>query len=204
MAGTARKPRRSQEERSAGTQLRIMDATLECLIEYGYAGTTVARVAERAGVSRGAQLHHYPSKATLVAKAIEHLAARRAEEFAAKAGKVSSARERVGAALDVWFDDFDSPLFEATLELFVAARTDPEVRDHLRRLERNVSRSVRAAAPSALGPEVAASPDFERKVDMALATIRGLAVLRLIEPDRNLKRSWQYAREQLIRLLEDG
>ncbi|MDT5024109.1 MAG: hypothetical protein QOE61_535, partial [Micromonosporaceae bacterium] len=58
---TAKKARRTQEQRSAEMRVRLLDATIECLVEYGYAGTTTPRVAEKAGVTRGAQVHHFPS-----------------------------------------------------------------------------------------------------------------------------------------------
>ncbi len=51
-----------QEERSAETRRRLLDATVACLFERGYAGTTTTELARRAGVSRGAQMHHFPKK----------------------------------------------------------------------------------------------------------------------------------------------
>src|SRR5882672_9007518 len=72
--------RRTQEERSATTRALLLDATLECLTELGYARTTTTEIAERGGVSRGAQLHHFPTKAELVTEAVEHLFERRNEE----------------------------------------------------------------------------------------------------------------------------
>ena len=72
--GASSKPlRRSQDERTAQTRARVLDAVLGCLVERGYAGTTTTAVAARAGVSRGAQLHHYRTRAALVAAAVEHL-----------------------------------------------------------------------------------------------------------------------------------
>ena len=82
--------RRSQEDRSSTTRLALMRATIDCLVEYGYAGTTTRLVADRAQVSRGAQTHHFPTKRDLVAAAIEHLFDEHAREFAAAgvAGRV--------------------------------------------------------------------------------------------------------------------
>lgn len=57
---TSRSPRRTQAQRSAEMRERLLDATVACLIEYGYAATTTARVVEKAGVTKGAQLHHFP------------------------------------------------------------------------------------------------------------------------------------------------
>src|SRR4029079_3612625 len=64
-----RTPRRTQAERRNETQAAIMSATLEILIEDGYAGFSASRVAARAGVSRGAQEHYYPNKIALIGSA---------------------------------------------------------------------------------------------------------------------------------------
>src|ERR1700710_802942 len=88
-------PRRNQAERSAATRQALLDATLECLVEDGYANTTTARVAERAGVSRGAHLHHFQTRSALVAAAVEHLRVRRAEELFAAADALPPGPERI-------------------------------------------------------------------------------------------------------------
>src|SRR5436190_18849808 len=80
-AAAGRPPRRTQAERRATTRTALLDATIDCLVEEGYAGTTTTRIVERAGVSRGAQVHHFPTKAELVAEAVRHLAGKRIEEF---------------------------------------------------------------------------------------------------------------------------
>ena len=78
MATAQPKPRRrTQEERRTATRGALLDATIDCLIEYGYGGVTTTRVVERAGVSRGAQVHHFPTKAVLVSEALRHLAEKR-------------------------------------------------------------------------------------------------------------------------------
>ena len=69
--------RRSQAERSASTRAALLDATIASLVQDGYANTTTSRVAERAGVSRGAHLHHFQTRQALVAAAMERLAERR-------------------------------------------------------------------------------------------------------------------------------
>ena len=63
-------------------RLRLMEATVECLVELGWSGTSTTVVSQRAGVSRGAQLHHFPSKQALVVGAVEHLTERRRHAMA--------------------------------------------------------------------------------------------------------------------------
>src|SRR5690606_192254 len=97
------KPRPTQQQRSAATQRRLLDATGECLVEYGWSGITTTLIAQRAGVSRGAQLHHCPTKAELVLAAVTHLAERRAEEIRTEAStlKAQSLAERVDRVVDL-------------------------------------------------------------------------------------------------------
>src|SRR5271157_4688134 len=93
-------PRRSQAERSAATRDALLDATIACLVEDGYAHTTTSRVAERAGVSRGAHLHHFQTRQALLAAAMEHLAERRGENLLAAAENLPEGRERIVEGLD--------------------------------------------------------------------------------------------------------
>lgn len=66
--------RSRQADRSAGTRQALLDATVMCLVEDGYVGTTGPAIADRAGLSRGAQLHHFGTRDQLVVAAVEHLA----------------------------------------------------------------------------------------------------------------------------------
>ena len=70
---TTFKPRLKQDEKSAETRRRLLEAAICCVIEFGYANTAGSEIAERAGLSRGAQLYHFPTKEELFAKAVEHL-----------------------------------------------------------------------------------------------------------------------------------
>ena len=98
---TATAPARRQEERSRSTRQRVLEAAVECLVELGWSGTTTTVVAERAGVSRGAQLHHYRTKSALVVAAVEHLAERRAAELRAEAAALSPGGDRVARTVDL-------------------------------------------------------------------------------------------------------
>ena len=116
--------RRRQEERSRSTRLRVLEATVDCLVERGWSGTTTTVVAERAGVSRGAQLHHYRTKSALVVAAVEHLAERRAAELRAEAAALPVGGDRVTRTVDLLASLFTGPLFAAAIEVWVAARSD--------------------------------------------------------------------------------
>lgn len=197
-------PRRSQAERSSATRQALLDATIASLVEDGYANTTTSRVAERAGVSRGAHLHHFQTRQALVAEAIEHLSRRRGEELLAAADALPHGRGRVAAGLDLVWSSYASPLYQAALDLWTCARTDAELRAHLTDVERELDRQTLELARR-LFPDRADRRDFERLVEMSVATIRGLALLDTLHPgDERNRKQWAYCRAQLVRLFEDA
>ena len=179
--------RRTQAERSATMRARHLDATVETLLEDGYAGTTTTEIARRAGVSRGAQLHHFPTKAELVLTAVEHLSERRREEFVRVVATLPEGADRADAAIDHLWRIMSGPTFYAWLELMVASRTDAELRTSLvqvyARLMDTIQRTFRELFPAAVDPH----PLFEIAPAFTFALLEGLALSRILaphEPDR--------------------
>src|SRR3954466_8229620 len=196
--------RRTQAERSAATREALLDATVACLIEDGYANMTTSRVAERAGVSRGAHLHHFQTRSALVAAAIKHLSWRRGRELHAAAEDLPDGEGRVAAALDLLWTTYSSPLFAAALDLWTHARTDPELREHLVAVDRALDAETLGLARR-LFPDAAPRPDFERLVESSLATIRGLALMNMLDPaGGGSARQWPYTRDMLVRAFAEG
>ena len=188
-----------QARRRAETRSALLHATIDCLVEHGYAKTTTGRVADRAGLSRGAQLPYFRSRADLLTAAVAHLAEQRIAAFTARIGNKPASLEH---CLDALWEGHQPPIFDATLELWVAARTDPELRTHLLAVEREVGNAIAGAAASVLG-DLTRRPDFAADLAYALATIRGLALLAVSNgaSNRMLAKHWQHARAQLVTLL---
>src|ERR1700721_2250606 len=107
---------RTQAQRRAATREALVDRTSACLVEDGYAHTTTSRVAERAGVSRGAHLHHFQTRQALLAAAMERLAERRGAELLTAAEDLPEGRERLVQGLDLLWASYANPLFQAALE----------------------------------------------------------------------------------------
>jgi AcrR family transcriptional regulator len=195
-------PRRNQAERSAATREALLDATLECLVQDGYANTTTARVAERAGVSRGAHLHHFQTRDALLAAAADHLTRRRGERLLEAADALPDGADRVRRGLDLLWDSYANPLYQATLDLWTHGRTDAELREHLIPIERQLDRQTMELSRH-LFPAQAGRPDFERLVELALATIRGLVVLDTLHAGgTRAAKQWVTCRAQLVALFE--
>jgi AcrR family transcriptional regulator len=170
-----------QGERTRAMRLRLMEATVDCLVELGWAGTTTTVVSRRAGVSRGAQLHHFPSKQALVVAAVEHLTDRRRDDMRAAADELPD-DGRIRRALDLLAAQFVSPVFFAALELWVAARTDAELRESVGPLERRIGRETHAFALELLGVDEARG-DNRQLVQATLDLVRGLGLAASLSDD---------------------
>lgn len=173
--------RRTQEERSATTRAKLLDATIGCLIDLGYAATTTTVIAERAGVSRGAQLHHYPTKQDLVFAAVEHLSRRIGDELTSEAARLPANGDRLSAAVDLLWSRMSGPLFPAWFELLMASRTDQELRARLLRTDPRVSSDVRGRLKQVFGPAAADAPGWSVALEATLDVLYGLAVQRVLD-----------------------
>jgi AcrR family transcriptional regulator len=121
-------------ERSAATRKKLLDATIESLFEVGYFQTSTVAVTERAGVSRGAMLHHFPSKADLIMAASEHIVELRREIHADRLGRFATEREKFLHLIDVLWEAFQTPSGIARIEIMMGARSDPEIGPRFREL----------------------------------------------------------------------
>ena len=172
-----------QEERTRAMRARLLEATVELLVEKGYAGTSTTLVSERAGVSRGAQLHHFPTKQDLVVAAVLHVTEVRGAELAAAAENLPTGPKRTRAVLQVLGDHFTSPVFTAALELWVAARTDPDLLAEVAPLELKVGRETHRMTLDLLGADES-QPGVRELVQATLDLVRGLGLANTISDDR--------------------
>ena len=174
---------RTQQERSRATQRRLLDATVACLDRHGWSGTTTTVIAETAGVSRGAQLHHYPTKADLVLAAVEHLTEQRARELRAEAADLPAASaHRVERVVDLLAASFTGPLFHAALEVWVAARTDDALREALGPLEAKIGRELYRLTATLLDADESRT-EVRDAIQATLELLRGLGVANLLSDD---------------------
>lgn len=177
----------TQEERTRAMRQRLLEATVQCLVEHGWSGTSTTLVSQRAGVSRGAQLHHFPSKADLVIAAVEHLAVVRRDELSVAAAALPTGPGRTSAVLQMLGDHFSSDVFVAALELWVAARADAKLMAALGPLERLTGRETHKLTVAMLGADES-QPGARELVQATLDLIRGLGLANTISDDRARRR----------------
>jgi AcrR family transcriptional regulator len=133
---------RTQAQRREQTRTALLDATIECLVELGYARTSVQEICARAGVSKGAVQHHFTDKATLMAAAVEQLTTRRMAALTDFLDRVPDGADAIPAAIDLLWAGYSGDLATAATELWVAARTDPALRAAIRPVDRALGRTV--------------------------------------------------------------
>lgn len=177
--------RRSQEQRRAGSHALILDAAVQGLVEDGYAATTTVAVQARAGVSRGRLLHYFPSRDAVLVAAAQRLARERVAEMERAIARSPLGRTRGGQRLDraveLLWSTFHEPYFWAAMELWIAARTNAELREHLLPGERRLGDAIAHVVATIFGPEHSAHRDFDDLRELLFTSMRGVAVTYAID-----------------------
>ncbi len=169
--------------KSRRTRARILEAALSLFVEVGYSGTTNAAIAERAKLTRGAMLYHFPTHEDMIDAAINHIEGARAKLFdAAAAPHGPDASEQ---AIDAYWALLHEPAFVAFSELESAARTDDMLRQRLAAAQSAFDHAqvgVRFNALARAGDD----PRFQTSRDLGRFLLEGLAkgTLTYDQPER--------------------
>ena len=197
-----------QAQKSAMMRDTILDAALDCFVTIGYASTTTARIAEKAGVSRGAMLHHFPSKTELMQAAVEYLHGKLLELYSSHISKVSvdlPVDERNRKGLQGYWNYLSSDLYVAYHELCVAGRTDPEL-EHI--LEDSIARFDDAIVESnkRLFPEWSNRGElYDLAMDITKFLMEGMAVSQIVsQKEKRVSRMIDYLGDRLEEIFHEG
>lgn len=189
-------PPTTRQQQRDQTRKHLLDTTVACLVEYGYAGTTTQRIQDRAGVSRGALLHHFGSKEQLFVAAIGHIAELHLEQIKAAAKQMTPGKHAAPGMVEALRKAMSGSNFLAGLELWMAARTDSAVRSALAPSERQLGKELWTVFSQTLGTD---SPRVRMAYEALLITLRGLALTGLLR--ENDQRADEIIRARLHELL---
>ncbi|HVV13309.1 TetR/AcrR family transcriptional regulator [Amycolatopsis sp.] len=195
--------RRTQAERRTATRTALLEATVECLVDYGYRNVTSAQIATRAGVTRGAQAHYFATKAELVVAGLEYATQKIINDLRADPPHRPTEAETVMALVDKLWALHDSKTFTAVVELWLGSRTDPELRSHVGRFNKQLT----AGMSDVLGEVV---PDFLVRARgtavllMIFAAIRGVLLMSFVSSPRTVGALWSVTRGELEQLVTDA
>ncbi|MFK8031828.1 MAG: TetR/AcrR family transcriptional regulator [Gammaproteobacteria bacterium] len=196
---SAANPDSWQAQKSASTRNQIVEAAITAFVSLGYAKTTTTSISEIAGLSRGAMLHHFPSKIDIVKAAVDHLHAKRLSAFRRSVKALPADADRVKLAVESYWEHVQHPMFVAFFELAVAARTDNELKKILRPKQREFDKAWYEQALK-LFPEWEGKKDaFDLALDLTEYIMEGVAVSYLTHHAPKTKQV-----ERLLEFLENS
>ncbi|MER5839979.1 TetR/AcrR family transcriptional regulator [Streptomyces prasinus] len=170
-----------KQDRSRVTRQRLLEAAVACLAEHGWTGSTVLVVAERAGVSRGAAQHHFPTREDLFTAAVEYVAEERSTALRDLFPDGTTAGDR-RAVVTALIDLYTGPLFRAALHLWVAASNEEQLRSRVTELESRIGRESHRVAVELLAADET-RPGVRETVQGLLDMARGLGLATLLTDD---------------------
>lgn len=197
-----------QAQKSAMTRDRILDAAINCFIELGYTNVTTAKVAQAAGVSRGAMLHHFPSKTELIQAAVEYLHDKLLEDYTRRIGEIpasltGAARRRAG--IRAYWDYLNGDLFTVYNELSFACRTDPELRAILESSQQVFEQHVLECNGTLFTEWLATGDRFLLAMDVSRFMMEGMASSRLMtDREARVERLIDYLCDRLEEIFKEG
>jgi len=168
-----------QASKSAATQKATMESAIDCFVKYGYAKTTSMIIADNAGISRGAMMHHFPSKRKIVEATVEYLMQQRIENFTSDIQKLADAELRMERGIDVYWKHLHSKLFTAYHELTVAARTDPELEKIMRKATRQFEQEWLENNKKIFPEWADKGPLLDLAMDLTQFVLEGMALNKL-------------------------
>jgi len=164
--------------KSLRTRARILDSAMRLFVEIGYHAATNARIAEAAGLTRGAMLYHFPDREALVEAVVPHIQAARAKLLQSAVDDAPPGADRIDHAIDSYWGLLSQPPFVAFAELESAARTDESLRVRL-------ASAAAAFDRAQMGDHLfeliqgAEGPRFQASRDLARFLLEGLAQAQL-------------------------
>lgn len=171
----ARVGRAPQQARSRDTRQRLLDAAIDCLVDVGYAGTTTTAVLERSGVTRGSLLHQFPSRDALLLAAVDHLVTEGMRDIVVSVGEREQPAD-TRASIEALWRTFSMRYFWASIEVWMASRTDEELRERLSPSARQLGRVVDEAFAQMFGDRFADPVRLDVAQRLLITSMRGVAL----------------------------
>lgn len=174
--------------KSGVTRRRIMDGAVRCLAELGYAATTTTEVAKAADLTRAAMLYHFPSRMALIEATVHYVTKRRLDMYEAAMAAIPHDRDYFIRAIDIGWEQLQTPEFLAFTELSLAARSDRELAAVFGPALAEYDRARRVTAQRLFPPGQVDVPLFDLRNDIITVLLEGLAQQRDLAFDVDRRR----------------
>lgn len=173
---------RQQQARSVVTRESLLEATLQVIYAQGYLGATTKEIAKAAGVSRGALLHHFPTRTDIILASMVHLLDGASLDIRNVAKRVRQREIAIDGFIDYLWSMFTGRFFYVSLEVLTQARTDELFRSQMIPILENFNDEL-----DIIWDEFYDSKDFSSHgaqivLNMTLCMLRGMGVQKVLRP----------------------
>lgn len=168
-----------QSQKSSLTRDRIVIAALECIIEFGYESTTMAKIAKAAKVSQGSMQYHFPAKLDAIKAAVNYLFAKRLTDHQRDLEDIPEGVDSMAHAIEVYWHHLNEGHYVAYQDLVIAARTHPELATVLKPAYQRFVKAWRRDALNLIPDWDGRREQFELICDIGQYQMEGLAFGRL-------------------------
>lgn len=178
---------RTQQQRRAETVARLLQASIDTIIEVGYARASAAVITKRAGVSVGALFRHFETMGDFMAATAYEVLRRQLETFTKQVAEIPADRPALPAALTILRDITAGSTNAVLYELMVAARTDEKLKETLQNVLGQYSAKIHDAARALPGAESFPEETFPVIVALMTNVFDGAAIVRGVLPQPELE-----------------
>jgi AcrR family transcriptional regulator len=185
-----------QARKSAATRDQIISSATRCIVELSYSKTTMMKISEKAGLSRGATLHHFPSKKDIIRAVVDYLHDKRIQAFRRAIREIPEDADMAHLAVQAYSVNVNHPIYTALFELSVAARTDDELREILHPAQLAFDREWYETAWDLFPDWHSDRKSFDLALNLCQQLMEGMAI-------SNLTHARDHDRDQLLSYLEE-
>lgn len=178
---------RTQQQRREETVARLLQASIDTIIEVGYARASAAVITKRAGVSLGALFRHFETMGDFMAATAYEVLRRQLETFTKQVAEIPADRPALPAALTILRDITAGSTNAVLYELMVAARTDEKLKETLQNVLGQYSAKIHDAARALPGAESFPEETFPVIVALMTNVFDGAAIVRGVLPQPELE-----------------
>ena len=178
---------RTQQQRREETVARLLDASIDAIIEVGYARASAATIAKRAQVSDGALFRHFPTMGDFMAATAREVMRRQLELFNKRVAEIPADKPALAAALTIMRDVTGNDTNTVMYELLIAARTDEKLKATLQEVLTEYAANIYDTARALPGADLLPQDTFAALVAILTNTFDGAAMVRAVLPQPEIE-----------------
>jgi len=178
---------RTQQQRREETVARLLDASIDTIIDVGYARASAAVIAKRANVSDGALFRHFPTMGDFMAATAREVMRRQLDFFTKRVAEIPATESALEASLLVLRDVTANSTNTVMYELLVAARTDEKLRATLQDVLIEYAANIYETAKTVPGADQVPEDTFAALVATLTNTFDGAAIVRAVLPQPEIE-----------------